>query len=211
MLRPRGDRIFQDQTEINNSPKQTFGEVRPGDLKYRDQNNDGVIDNQDRVKMFGSSTPMFQYGFGLHAGYKGFQFFADFQGVTGVTVSLLDSPLYQPLTGNSTISKTFLNRETPWTPETAANATMPRLTTLDGDNNYRSNSLWYRDGSFLKLRNIGVSYTIPRSLLKICDATVSLNGTNLFCMDGIEFADPEQLGAYYPTTRVIWAGVKFNF
>ena len=203
--------FFQDQTEINNSPKQTFGEVRPGDLKYRDQNNDGVIDNQDRVKMFGSSTPMFQYGFGLHAGYKGFQFFADFQGVTGVTVSLLDSPLYQPLTGNSTISKTFLNRETPWTPETAANATMPRLTTLDGDNNYRSNSLWYRDGSFLKLRNIGVSYTIPRSLLKICDATVSLNGTNLFCMDGIEFADPEQLGAYYPTTRVIWAGVKFNF
>ena len=203
--------FFQDQTEINNSPKQTFGEVRPGDLKYRDQNNDGVIDNQDRVKMFGSSTPMFQYGFGLHAGYKGFQFFADFQGVTGVTVSLLDSPLYQPLTGNSTISKTFLNRETPWTPENAANATMPRLTTLDGDNNYRSNSLWYRDGSFLKLRNIGVSYTIPRSLLKICDATVSLNGTNLFCMDGIEFADPEQLGAYYPTTRVIWAGVKFNF
>ena len=203
--------FFQDQTEINNSPKQTFGEVRPGDLKYRDQNNDGVIDNQDRVKMFGSSTPMFQYGFGLHAGYKGFQFFADFQGVTGVTVSLLDSPLYQPLTGNSTISKTFLNRETPWTPENAANATMPRLTTLDGDNNYRSNSLWYRDGSFLKLRNIGVSYTIPRSLLKLCDATVSINGTNLFCMDGIEFADPEQLGAYYPTTRVIWAGVKFNF
>ena len=203
--------FFQDQTEINNSPKQTFGEVRPGDLKYRDQNNDGVIDNQDRVKMFGSSTPMFQYGFGLHAGYKGFQFFADFQGVTGVTVSLLDSPLYQPLTGNSTISKTFLNRETPWTPENAANATMPRLTTLDGDNNYRSNSLWYRDGSFLKLRNIGVSYTIPRSLLKLCDATVSLNGTNLFSADSIEFADPEQLGAYYPTTRVIWAGVKFNF
>lgn len=203
--------FFQDQTEINNSPKQTFGEVRPGDLKYRDQNNDGVIDNQDRVKMFGSSTPMFQYGFGLRAGYKGFQFFADFQGVTGVTVSLLDSPLYQPLTGNSTISKTFLNREIPWTPENAANATMPRLTTLDGDNNYRSNSLWYRDGSFLKLRNIGVSYTIPRSLLKLCDATVSLNGTNLFSMDGIEFADPEQLGAYYPTTRVIWAGVKFNF
>lgn len=203
--------FFQDQTEINNSPKQTFGEVRPGDLKYRDQNNDGVIDNQDRVKMFGSSTPMFQYGFGLHAGWKGFRLYADFQGVTGVTVSLLDSPLYQPLTGNSTISNTFLNREIPWTPETADVATMPRLTTLDGDNNYRSNSLWYRDGSFLKLRNVGVSYTIPRSLLKICDATVSLNGTNLFCMDGIEFADPEQLGAYYPTTRVIWAGVKFNF
>lgn len=203
--------FFQDQTEINNSPKQTFGEVRPGDLKYRDQNNDGVIDNQDRVKMFGSSTPLFQYGFGIHAGWKGFKVFADFQGATGVTVSLLDSPLYMPLSGNTTISDTFLKREIPWTPENAANATMPRLTTLDGDNNYRSNSLWYRDGSFLKLRNVGVSYTIPRKLLKICDATVSVNGTNLFSVDDIKFADPEQLGANYPTTRVIWAGIKFNF
>ena len=203
--------FFKDQTDINNSPKQTFGEVRPGDLKYRDQNNDGVIDSQDKVKMFGSSTPMLQYGFGLHASYKGITLYADFQGQAGVTVSLLDSPLYQPLADNGNISMTFLSREIPWTPETADRATMPRLTTQSGDNNYRSNSLWYRDGSFLKLRNVGISYTIPRSLLKICDATVSLTGTNLFSIDNIKFADPEQLGAYYPTTRVIWAGVKFNF
>ena len=203
--------FFKDQTEINNSPKQTFGEVRPGDLKYKDQNGDGVIDSQDRVKMFGSSTPMLQYGFGLNLEYKNFKLFADFQGITGVTVSLLDSPLYQPLVGNSTISMTYLNREIPWTPENADKATMPRLTTQGGENNYRSNSLFYRDGSFLKLRNVGISYTIPKSLLKICDATVSLNGTNLFSLDNIQFADPEQLGANYPTTRVFWAGVKFNF
>ena len=203
--------IFQNQLEINNSPKQTFGDVRPGDLKYRDQNGDGVIDSQDVVKMFGSSTPLLEFGFGLHAGYKGFKVFADFQGVTGVTVSLLDSPLYQPLTNNSTISDTFLSRETPWTPETATTATMPRLTTLDGDNNYRSNSLWYRDGSFIKLRNVGISYNIPKDVLKICDATVSLNGTNLFSLDNIKFADPEQLQAAYPSTRVIWGSVKFNF
>ena len=203
--------IFQNQLEINNSPRQTFGDVRPGDLKYRDQNGDGVIDSQDVVKMFGSSTPLLEFGFGLHAGYKGFKVFADFQGVTGVTVSLLDSPLYQPLTGNSTISDTFLGREVPWTPETAATATMPRLTTLDGDNNYRSNSLWYRDGSFIKLRNVGISYTISRNVLKLCDATVSLNGTNLFSLDNIKFADPEQLQAAYPSTRVIWGSVKFNF
>lgn len=203
--------IFQNQLEINNSPKQTFGDVRPGDLKYRDQNADGIIDSQDVVKMFGSSTPLCQFGFGLHAGYKGFKVFADFQGVTGVTVSLLDSPLYQPLTGNGTISDTFLARDVPWTPENAATATMPRLTTLDGDNNYRSNSLWYRDGSFIKLRNVGISYTIPKDVLRICDATVSLNGTNLFSLDNIHFADPEQLGAAYPSTRVIWGSVKFNF
>ena len=203
--------IFQNQVEINNSPQQTFGEVRPGDLKYRDQNGDGVIDSQDQVKMFGSSTPILQFGFGLHASWKGLKIYADFQGVTGVTVSLLDSPLYRPLVGNTTISNTFLNREITWAPGREAVATMPRLTTQESANNYRSNSLWYRDGSFIKLRNLGISYTIPRKWLRICDATVSLTGTNLFSLDNIRFADPEQLGAYYPSTRVYWVGVKFNF
>ena len=203
--------IFQNQVEINNSPRQSFGEVRPGDLKYRDQNGDGVIDNQDQVKMFGTSTPIMQFGFGLHASWKGFKVYADFQGVTGVTVSLLDSPLYQPLVGNGTISNTFLSREITWAPGREAYATMPRLTTQENNNNYRSNSLWYRDGSFIKLRNLGISYTIPRKALKICDATVSVTGTNLFSLDNIGFADPEQMGAYYPSTRVYWVGVKFNF
>ena len=203
--------IFQSQLEINNSPQQTFGEVRPGDLKYRDQNGDGVVDSQDVVKMFGSSTPLLQFGFGLHFGWKGLKVYADFQGVTGVTVSLLDSPLYQPLVGNGTISKTFLNREITWAPGRESVATMPRLTTQENNNNYRSNSLWYRDGSFIKLRNLGISYTIPRKAMKICDATISLTATNLFSADNIGFADPEQLGAYYPSTRTFWAGIKFNF
>ena len=88
---------------------------------------------------------------------------------------------------------------------------MPRLTTQENPNNYQANSLWYRDGSFIKLRNLGISYTIPKKALKVCDATVSLTGTNLFSLDNIGFADPEQLGAYYPSTRVFWAGIKFNF
>ena len=203
--------IFQNEYEINNSPKQTFGDVRPGDLKYKDQNGDGVINDEDVVKMFGSTTPLFQFGFGLNAAYKGFKVYADFQGVTGVTVNLLDSPLYQPLVNNGTISNTFLAREVTWTPETAAYATMPRLTTLENQNNYRKNSLWYRDGSFIKLRNVGVSYTIAKKYAKVSDVTVSLNGTNLFSLDNIRFADPEQLYAAYPSTRVFWAGVKFNF
>jgi TonB-linked SusC/RagA family outer membrane protein len=203
--------IFQNQVEINNSPQQTFGTVRPGDLKYRDQNGDGIIDKQDRVKMFGSSTPLLQFGFGLHAGYKGFKVYADFQGVTGVTVDLLDSPLYQPLVSNTTISQTFLNREVTWAPGREAYATMPRLTTQENPNNYQANSLWYRDGSFIKLRNVGISYTIPKEALRLCSAEISLTGTNLFSLDNIGFADPEQLGAYYPSTRVFWAGVKFNF
>ena len=203
--------IFQSQLEINNSPQQTFGEVRPGDLKYRDQNGDGVIDKQDRVKMFGSSTPLLTFGFGLHAGYKNFKVYADFQGVTGVTIDLLDSPLYQPLVSNTTISQTFLNREVTWAPGREMYATMPRLTTQENPNNYQANSLWYRDGSFIKLRNAGISYTIPKKAMKLCDVTLSLTGTNLFSTDNIHFADPEQLGAYYPSLRTFWGGVKFTF
>jgi len=203
--------IFQNQMEINNSPRQTFGEVRPGDLKYRDQNGDGVIDSQDRVKMFGSSTPLLQFGFGLHAAWKGFKVYADFQGVTGVTISLLDSPLYQPLVSNGTISNTFMSREITWAPGREQVATMPRLTTQENPNNYQANSLWYRDGSFIKLRNLGISYTIPKEVLTLCDATVSFTSTNLFSLDNIGFTDPEQLGAYYPSTRGWWLGVKFNF
>ena len=203
--------IFQNQMEINNSPRQTFGDVRPGDLKYRDQNGDGVIDKQDYVKMFGTSTPLLSVGFGLNAGYKGFKVYADFQGITGVTISLLNSPLYQPLVSNGTISKTFMNREITWAPGREEYATMPRLTTLENNNNYRDNSLWYRDGSFIKLRNVGMSYTLPKKVCRICETVISLNGTNLFSFDNIHFADPEQLGAYYPSTRTIWAGLKFNF
>ncbi|MBO6096784.1 MAG: SusC/RagA family TonB-linked outer membrane protein, partial [Bacteroidales bacterium] len=203
--------IFQNQMEINNSPRQTFGEVRPGDLKYLDQNDDGVIDKLDRVKMFGSSTPLLQFGFGLHFGWKGLKVYADFQGMTGVTVDLLDSPLYQPLVNNGSISNTFLQREITWAPDRANLATMPRLTTQENPNNYQANSLWYRDGSFIKLRNLGISYTIPKKALRLCDATVSITGTNLFSFDNIGFADPEQLGAYYPSTRAYWVGVKFNF
>jgi len=112
---------------------------------------------------------------------------------------------------NGNISQTFLNNETPWTPENASQATMPRLTTLTNANNYRANSLWYRDGSFIKLRNLYASYTFPKKMIRFADMKVYLQGSNLFSLDNIGFADPEQLGAIYPSTRSYWAGIKFNF
>lgn len=203
--------FFHDQIEINNSPVQTFSTVRPGDIKYKDQNGDNRIDEQDVVKMFGSSVPRFYFGINLTASYKNFEISTDFQGMTGVTTSLLNSPLYKPLVNNGNISQTFLNNETPWTPENASKATMPRLTTLANANNYRANSLWYRDGSFIKLRNLYVSYTFPKKMMRFADMKVYLQGSNLFSLDNIGFADPEQLGAVYPSTRSYWAGIKFNF
>lgn len=203
--------IFQNQYEINNSPKQTFSTVKPGDLKYKDQNNDGVIDDEDVVKMFGSTLPRFNFGFGFNFSYDNFEVSADFQGRTGVTVNLLSSPLYQPLVSNATISDTFLDREVAWTPEKASEATMPRLTTLENKNNYRNNSLWYRDGSFLKLRNLTLAYTFTKKKIRFADMKIYASGTNLFSLDNIGFADPEQLWGGYPTYASFWMGVKFTF
>ena len=203
--------IFQNQMEINNSPVQTFSTVRPGDLKYKDQNGDNIIDSQDVVKMFGSTVPRFYFGFGFNLSYKRIELSAAFQGMTGVTVNLLNSPLYKPLVENGNISQTLLDNEVPWTAERAAEATLPRLTTLSNANNYRNNSLWYRDGSFIKLRNLTIAYSLPKSLLRFADMKIYLQGTNLFSLDNLKTVDPEQLGATYPSLRSYWVGVKFNF
>lgn len=203
--------FFNSRQEINNSPRQTFSQVSPGDVKYKDQNGDNIIDEKDVVRMFGSSIPRCYFGFNVNLGYKRFEVSADFQGMTGVTVSLLDSPLYRPLVDNGNISHTFLKEEVYWTAENKAGATMPRLTTLENMNNYRASSLWYRDGSFIKLRNLLVAYTFPKSQTRFADLKVFVQGTNLFSLDNIGFADPEQLGIAYPSTRSYWAGIKLNF
>lgn len=203
--------FFGSQMEINNSPQQTFSTTRPGDVKYKDQNGDNVINSKDVVKMFGSTLPRFYFGFDIHLGYKGFEIQADFQGITGVTVSLLNSPLYKPLSGNGNISMTYLENEVPWTPENKSVATMPRLTTMENANNHQASSLWYRDGSFLKLRNLVISYTFPKSMIRFADMKIFIQGTDLFSLDNIGFADPEQLQVAYPSVRTFWAGVKFDF
>ena len=203
--------FFDSQLEINNSIPQSFSSVRPGDVKYKDQNADNVIDSKDVVKMFGSTLPRFYFGFSLELGYAGFEVLADFQGMCGVTVNLLDSPLYKPLVNNGNISMTYLSNETPWTPQNSSGATMPRLTTQPNANNYQASSLWYRDGSFLKLRNLVVSYTFPKRMLKFADMKIFLQGNNIFSLDNIKFADPELLGTAYPSVRTFTAGIKFNF
>ena len=198
-----------DQWEVTAYPGDR--PLAPGDLKYKDQNGDNIIDSQDVVKMFGSTVPRFYFGFGFNLSYKRVELSAAFQGMTGVTVNLLNSPLYQPLVENGNISQTLLDNEVPWTAERAAEATLPRLTTLSNANNYRNNSLWYRDGSFIKLRNLTIAYSLPKSLLRFADMKIYLQGTNLFSLDNLKTVDPEQLGATYPSLRSYWVGVKFNF
>lgn len=205
------DGFFFSQKDINNTVTHTFMTVKPGDVKYIDQNGDNKITDEDIVPIGHGSIPKLTLGFGFRFGWNGIELSAEFQGRAGVSVNLLDSPLYKPLTGNTNIFQSYLDRETVWTPETSLEATMPRLCVEPNQNNYRASSLWFRSGAFLKLRDVTLSYTLPKRISRFADIKIYLKGTNLFSADALGIIDPEQMGANYPSTRSYWAGMTFNF
>lgn len=207
----QADGFFFSEKDIRSTVTHTFAAVSPGDIKYVDQNDDFQITDEDMVPIGYSTIPQWYYGFGFNIGWKGVRISATFQGTGHVTVNMLDSPLYKPLINNGNLSKSFLAAETPWTLENSETATVPRLTTVSNANNLRNSSVWYRDGSFLKLRDLTVSYTFPREMLKIMTMQIYLKGTDVFSIDRLKIVDPERIGAGYPTSRAWWAGIKFNF
>ncbi|MBP1594318.1 MAG: SusC/RagA family TonB-linked outer membrane protein, partial [Bacteroidetes bacterium] len=203
---------FVDQADINNSPTQQFGQVKPGDIKYKDQNNDGVINNNDFVAMgYNSTVPEIYYSFNLGLEWKGLGFNALFQGVGNYTAILGNVSIYQPLVGNSTISNYYYANR--WSAENP-NARFPRLTTEAVDNNLKVSSVWMADRSFLKLRNCEIYYKLPASFLekiKIKNAKFYVRGIDLLCFDKIDVSDPEAMGVSYPATRSVNFGLSLGF
>ena len=204
--------FFSDAGDISNSPKQLFSNVVPGDIKYKDQNGDNVIDQLDEVPIgYSSGYPTIYYSMNLGLEYKGFGLDAVFQGVADQTLYLNTKSVFWPLRGNTTIS-TFSNDR--WTPATSATATLPRLTTTDNNNDYRPNTIWMRSGNYLKLRTAEVYYTLPKQLVdkvKLRKARIFLRGMNLFSIDKVKVMDPEELGTGYPTLKSYFLGVNVAF
>lgn len=202
--------FFADQADIDASPFQTFGTVKPGDIKYKDQNNDGFIDNND-VKAFGNpSYPTTMYSFDAGLEYIGFDLSVFLQGVTGRTISLLSNNQVVP----------FLNDALPvqwvkdnyWTTERGDNAEFPRLTTESNDNNYRSSTLWQRDGSYFRIKNIELGYTF--SGLQKIGLRVYCNAVNILTLDKIDEIniDPEINNMFaYPMMKSYNIGFKLVF
>lgn len=205
--------FFNDESDIINSPKQAFSDVKPGDIKYRDQNGDGIINEYDKISMgYSTRLPEIYYGFGLGFDYKGFGVHADFQGLANYTVTTQVNSVYWPLYGNNkTVSTHYL--ENRWTPENK-NAKYPRLTTLANENNFRNNSIWMENGAYLKLRNIEVFYNLPASTCKalfLSDIRVFVKGKDLFTKDHVKIMDPEMVSVYYPTSKAYLIGVNIEF
>lgn len=205
--------FFNDENEIRNSPKQAFSDVKPGDIKYRDQNGDGIINEYDKISMgYSTLLPEIYYGFGLGFEYKGFGLHADFQGLANYTVTTQANSVYWPLYGNNkTVSTHYL--ENRWTPDNK-NARYPRLTTLANENNFRNNSIWIENGAYLKLRNIEVFYNLPASACKalfLTNIRVFAKGKDLFTQDHVKVMDPEMVSIYYPTSKAYLIGLNIEF
>lgn len=204
--------FFKDAADIAASPKQLFSELKPGDIKYKDQNNDGVIDNYDEKALgFNTMNPELYFSASIGVEYKGFGIDALFQGIGNQTIYLNTQSIFWPLRGNNSITNSSINS---WTPETAATATLPRLSTLENANNYRPNSIWFTNGSFLKLRSLELYYNLPKKLisyLKLSNMRLYVRGINLFSIDNVKVLDPEAIGVTYPTLSSFNAGIKLDF
>ena len=202
--------FFKDATDIANSPIQNFSKVMPGDLKYKDQNNDGIINQQDVFPIGKTDLPDVTYS--LHTGitFKGFDFDMLFQGVANRTI-YLSGNYYQAFQNNGQISAIALGR---WTPATAETATYPRLTASNNLNNFQYSTFWQRNGNFLKLRSLEVGYTLPKqtlSKIKLQNVRVFLSGSNLFEWDKVDYvSDPETLSGY-PSVKTMSIGLKIQF
>jgi TonB-linked SusC/RagA family outer membrane protein len=164
------ERLFVDESEINSSPKQSYGEYMAGDIKYKDVNGDGVVNDNDRVPMGYPTKPEIQYGYGLSMGYKMFDFSFFFQGNARVSF-FINSAVGGGTDGDEGIAP-FYNRrnalpfiaEDYWT-ETNPNiyAFWPRLSTGPMTNNTQQSTWWLRNGAFLRMKTVELGYNIPLS------------------------------------------------
>lgn len=207
--------LFKDEVDIAASPTQTFSTVRPGDIKYQDINNDGVIDANDKTKI-GYSAYAPEIFYNIHAGaeYKGIGVNLMFQGVANYSANLSAKGMYWPLLNSTSLSQQYYDGR--WSPSNPdPSAAFPRLSTTSNANNYQTSTYWQRDRSFLKLRNVEVYYNLPKSLMQktgfVNTAKVYVRGVDLLCFDHLDDADPESYGVTNPLNKSIVAGVQLSF
>ena len=194
-------------------PVSTYeSELRPGDVKYKDLNGDGKIDDYDHCHQQYSTLPEIYYGFSLGADYRNWGIKAHFQGVAHRSVSTMLASIYHPLYGNDkNVSEHYLeNRWTDATPD----ARYPRLTTLSNNHNFQTSSLWMEKGDYLKLRVLELSYKLPARFaekMRMSDCRLFLKGMNLFSIDHVGIMDPEQMDMEYPSSRSYLIGINVLF
>ena len=208
--------IFATEEEIANSPKQFNDNTLPGDLKYKDQNGDNVIDNNDRIPM-GGRFPDFEYSVNLGASWKGFDLSLTGQGVDGKKFYTNEWGMY-PFRQGSAPTKEYV--EGMWTEENPYNAKFPRLYFDDfgGNKNTRPNSYFLQNASYFRLKNLTFGYTLPKQWtdkVKMSRVRIYFSGDNLVTFTKFYGLDPERetdgRAAQYPQNKICSFGVNVEF
>lgn len=208
------DGFFNNQAEIDNSPKVDGYKAVPGDIRYKDLNGDGVINVFDE-QAIGSTKPLIFYGLTAGFNYKGFEFSMVWNGVANRNVFVNGAGTYEfQSVGVGGSGQAFAHHLERWTPATAATATYPRLTVGNNINNQRNSSFWLKNGSYLRLRNVEFAYSLPQrwiSFVKLDRARIFVNGSNLLTITPLERVDPEVVAWDYPNQRVFNFGINLQF
>ncbi|UYQ94442.1 SusC/RagA family TonB-linked outer membrane protein [Chitinophaga horti] len=209
------DGFFQSAEEARGSAVIAGYKPLPGDIRYKDLNGDGVIDQFDEAPI-GTNKPRFYYGATLGFSWKGLEASMLLQGVENrmnYVANFATEAGFQFV--NFTYGQAYEQITGRWTPETAATATYPRLT-ADANYNYNKamSSFWVRDGSYFRLKNLHVAYNLPyrwMQRLHLGSVKVFANAQNLFTHAGYDFIDPEVGIGAYPIQRVINTGINLKF
>ena len=205
--------FFQDQAEIDASPLQEFGQVKPGDIKYKDVNGDNVINENDFVTMeYGNKFPALNYAFSFGTEYKGIGFNATFQGAGNQIKNLMYvDGVWGALSDNRNLSREYYDH---CFDVAGADAIYPRLSTTSVANNAQNSTIWYRNVRWFKLRDCEVYYKLPESLvnlMKVNSAKIYVQGQNLLTFDNIPSMDAENLNTGYPVMRAVNLGLSVVF
>ena len=191
--------------------------VKPGDVKYRDLNGDEEITSDDQTIIGNPTRPAYTFGLNYGINYKGFFLTMNWTGAAQRSL-LLDGAFREPF-GNGKIRGLMqFHADTRWTPETAGTATTPRFTETNAVYNMRSSSLWVRDGSYLKLKNVTIGYNFTdKKMLKklgIQQLGIKLTGYNLLTFDKFDIMDPEcnpNNADSYPIIKIYNLGINLTF
>ncbi len=221
------ERLFIDEMDVRNSPKQNFGPYEAGDIKYTDVNGDGEITSLDRVPIGHPTTPEIIYGFGFSTGYKGFDLSAFFQGSARssfwidahatspfINYDNPSAPINGGKIGENALLKAYANDH--WSEDNQNSyALWPRLSTSVNSNNIQRSTWFMNDGSFLRLKSAELGYSLPEEWthrFKIKNLRVYMSGTNLMTFSAFKLWDVEMggNGLGYPVQRVYNIGINVN-
>ncbi len=219
---------FYDLTDFNadgslrtGQPKPAFGPVQPGDIRYQDLDGNGVVDQNDVTVIGKPSLPSLTYAFHATARYRNIDLSVLFQGAGGRDIDLLTAANYQTIAfvDNTNVYPIAGNAWAYYPDQgidTRATATYPRLTTRANPNNYRRSTFWLKDGSFLRLRNVEIGYTVPAPVLKklrMETLRIYVNAVNPFTWSNLNRnynIDPETT-AGYPGLKSYNTGITLTF